>query len=72
MVTALATHTWGNRRSCGEGFRLALLEAQVAGTAVIGPAHGGLPDAYFDGVNGTAPRNESVAALASILENLLR
>ena len=68
----LATRTRAGRRPCGEGFGLVLLEAQVAGTAVIGPAHGGSPDAYLDGVTGTAPRDESVAALASVLENLLR
>ncbi len=68
----LATRTRAGRRPCGEGFGLVLLEAQVAGTAVIGPAHGGSPDAYLDGVTGTAPRDESVAALASVLEDLLR
>ena len=68
----LATRTRAGRRPCGEGFGLVLLEAQVAGTAVIGPAHGGSPDAYLDGVTGTAPRDESVAALASVLENVLR
>ncbi len=44
----LATRTRSGRRPCGEGFGLVLLEAQVAGTAVVGPAHGGSPDAYLD------------------------
>jgi len=68
----LATRTRSGRRSCGEGFGLVLLEAQVAGTAVVGPAHGGSPGAYLDGVTGATPRNESVAALARVLDVLLR
>jgi glycosyltransferase involved in cell wall biosynthesis len=48
-----------------------LLEAQVAGTAVVGPAHGGSPDAYLDGVTGVTPRDESAAALAQVLRVLL-
>jgi glycosyltransferase involved in cell wall biosynthesis len=44
----------------------------VAGTAVIGPAHGGSPDAYLDGVTGATPRDESAAALAAILDGLAR
>jgi glycosyltransferase involved in cell wall biosynthesis len=66
----LATRTRPGRRPCGEGFGLVLLEAQVAGTAVIGPAHGGSPDAYLDGVSGLTPRDESVAALAQALHEL--
>ncbi len=61
----LATRTRPGRRSCGEGFGLVLLEAQVAGTAVIGPAYGGSPAAYLDGVTGATPRDESVAALVA-------
>ena len=63
----LATRTRSGRVPCGEGFGLVLLEAQVAGTAVVGPAHGGSPDAYLDGVTGATPRDESVAALAQVL-----
>ena len=63
----LATRTRPGRRPCGEGFGLVLLEAQVAGTAVVGPAHGGSPDAYLDGVTGATPRDESVAALSQVL-----
>ncbi|MDX6419033.1 MAG: phosphatidyl-myo-inositol dimannoside synthase [Trebonia sp.] len=68
----LASRTRPGRRASGEGFGLVLLEAQVAGTAVVGPAHGGSPDAYLDGVSGTAPRDESAAALAQVLDGLLR
>jgi glycosyltransferase involved in cell wall biosynthesis len=66
----LATRTRQGRRPSGEGFGLVLLEAQVAGTAVVGPAHGGSPDAYLDGVTGATPRDESAAALAAVLDEL--
>jgi glycosyltransferase involved in cell wall biosynthesis len=66
----LATRTRPGRRPCGEGFGLVLLEAQVAGTAVIGPAHGGSPDAYLDGVTGATPRDESAPALGRVLGQL--
>jgi glycosyltransferase involved in cell wall biosynthesis len=69
-VFVLATRTRSGRRPSGEGFGLVLLEAQVAGTAVVGPAHGGSPDAYLDGVTGATPRDESVAALAQVLDAL--
>jgi glycosyltransferase involved in cell wall biosynthesis len=68
----LATRTKPGRRPCGEGFGLVLLEAQVAGVPVIGPAHGGSPDAYLDGVTGATPRDESAASLARVLEELTR
>jgi phosphatidylinositol alpha-1,6-mannosyltransferase len=68
----LATRTRSGRRPSGEGFGLVLLEAQVAGTAVVGPAHGGSPGAYLDGVTGATPRDESVAALAQVLDELVR
>jgi phosphatidyl-myo-inositol dimannoside synthase len=67
----LASRTRPGRHRCGEGFGLVLLEAQVAGTAVIGPAHGGSPDAYLDGVTGMTPRDESVAALTEVLDGLM-
>jgi phosphatidylinositol alpha-1,6-mannosyltransferase len=67
----LASRTRHGRRPCGEGFGLVLLEAQVAGTAVVGPAHGGSPDAYLDGVTGVSPRDESAAALAQALRGLV-
>jgi phosphatidylinositol alpha-1,6-mannosyltransferase len=68
----LATRTRSGRLPCGEGFGLVLLEAQLAGTAVVGPAYGGSPDAYLDGVTGATPRDESVAALAQVLDALAR
>lgn len=68
----LATRTRQGRRPCGEGFGLVLLEAQVAGTAVVGPAHGGSPDAYLDGVTGATPRDEGVPALTGVLAELTR
>jgi phosphatidylinositol alpha-1,6-mannosyltransferase len=69
-LLVLATRTRPGRRPCGEGFGLVLLEAQVAGTAVIGPAHGGSPGAYLDGVSGLTPRDESTAALTQVLDEL--
>jgi glycosyltransferase involved in cell wall biosynthesis len=68
---ALATRTRSGSRPCGEGFGLVLLEAQVAGTAVVGPAHGGSTDAYLEGMTGVAPRDESVSALAQVLDELI-
>jgi phosphatidylinositol alpha-1,6-mannosyltransferase len=67
----LATRTRPGRRPSGEGFGLVLLEAQVAGTPVVGPAHGGSPGAYLDGITGETPRDESVPALARVLDGLL-
>ncbi len=67
----LATRTRPGRRPSGEGFGLVLLEAQVAGTTVVGPAHGGSPGAYLDGITGETPRDESVPALAQVLDGLL-
>jgi phosphatidyl-myo-inositol dimannoside synthase len=67
----LATRTKPGRRASGEGFGLVLLEAQVAGTPVVGPAYGGAHDAYLDGVTGVAPVDESAAALARTLAELL-
>ncbi len=67
----LATRTRAGRRASGEGFGVSLLEAQVAGIPVVGPAYGGSPDAYIDRVTGVAPLDESVAALAKTLDSLL-
>jgi glycosyltransferase involved in cell wall biosynthesis len=66
----LATRTRSGREAYGEGFGLVLIEAQVAGTPVVGPAHGGSPDAYLDGVTGATPRDESAAALTQVLTRL--
>jgi phosphatidyl-myo-inositol dimannoside synthase len=68
----LATRTRPGRSPSGEGFGLVLLEAQVAGTPVIAPAHGGSHDAFLDRVTGMAPADESVQALASVLAEMLR
>ena len=70
-VFVLATRTSRGRHACGEGFGLVLLEAQVAGTAVVAPAHGGSADAYVEGVTGVAPTDESAEALARTLDELL-
>ncbi len=70
-LLVLASRTRTGRRASGEGFGLVLLEAQVAGTPVVGPAHGGSPDAYLDRVTGLAPQDETVGALAAVLDNLL-
>jgi glycosyltransferase involved in cell wall biosynthesis len=67
----LATRTRAGRQASGEGFGLVLLEAQVAGTPVVGPAYGGSPDAYIDGVTGVAPLDESAEALTKTLDGLL-
>lgn len=67
----LATRTRIGRHANGEGFGLVLLEAQVAGTPVIAPAHGGSSDAYMDGVTGVGPVNESAEALAKAISEML-
>jgi phosphatidyl-myo-inositol dimannoside synthase len=67
----LATRTSIGRHAYGEGFGLVLLEAQVAGTPVIAPAHGGSPDAYMDGVTGVGPVDESAEALAKAISEML-
>ncbi len=68
----LATRTRFGRHPSGEGFGLVLLEAQVAGTPVVAPAHGGSHDAFVDGVTGVAPVDETAEALTTVLEGLLR
>jgi glycosyltransferase involved in cell wall biosynthesis len=68
----LATRTRRGRRCTGEGFGMALLEAQAAGTPVVAPAHGGSHDAYVTGVTGEAPADESVEALTTVLGELLK
>lgn len=71
-VFVLATRTSSGRQASGEGFGLVLLEAQVAGTAVIAPAYGGSSDAYVEGVTGVAPGDETAEALAGVLGVLLQ
>jgi phosphatidylinositol alpha-1,6-mannosyltransferase len=71
-LCVLATRTRCGRNPYGEGFGLVLIEAQVAGTPVVAPAHGGSHDAFIDGVTGVAPADESATSLARILDQLLR
>jgi phosphatidyl-myo-inositol dimannoside synthase len=71
-LCVLATRTRFGRAPYGEGFGLVLLEAQVAGTPVIAPAHGGSHDAYVQGVTGLAPADESPEALRRVLEEAIR
>jgi glycosyltransferase involved in cell wall biosynthesis len=70
---ALCTRTRSRRpHPTGEGYGIVLLEAQLAGCAVVGPASGGSRDAYQEGVTGATPANESAAALADVLTTMLR
>ncbi|WP_230203067.1 glycosyltransferase family 4 protein [Parafrankia discariae] len=55
----------------GEGYGMVLLEAQLAGCPVVGPARGGSGDAYQDGLTGVTPRDESAEALSAVLIDLL-
>jgi phosphatidyl-myo-inositol dimannoside synthase len=68
----LATRTRTGRHPAGEGFGLVLLEAQVAGTPVVGPAYGGAHDAFLPGITGLAPADETAAALTVVLGEMLR
>jgi glycosyltransferase involved in cell wall biosynthesis len=68
----LATRTKRGRHACGEGFGLVLLEAQVAGTPVIGPAYGGSHEAYLERVTGATPADETAESLAEALAEMLR
>jgi len=68
----LATRTRPGRLPSGEGFGLVLLEAQVAGTPVIGPAYGGSHDAFIDRVTGVAPADEAAGSLAKVLDEMLK
>jgi glycosyltransferase involved in cell wall biosynthesis len=67
----LCTRTRAAPPYSGEGYGIVLLEAQLAGCAVVGPAAGGSHDAYQDGVTGTTPTDESPDALASVLLAML-
>jgi len=71
-LLVLATRTRRGRNASGEGFGLVLIEAQVAGTPVIGPAFGGSRDAYVDGVTGTSPVDETETALGATLNEVLQ
>lgn len=71
-ICVLATRTRCGRNAYGEGFGLVLLEAQIAGTAVVAPAHGGSQEAFVNGLTGLSPVDESATSLAAVLEDLLR
>ena len=68
----LCTRTRAGRgaRSSGEGFGLALLEAQLAGTPVVAPAFGGSTEAFQPGITGLTPVDETPEALAGVLAEL--
>ncbi len=51
---------------------MVLLEAQVAGTPVVGPAFGGSHEAFLHEVTGDAPVDETVQALSAVLDRLLK
>lgn len=68
----LATRTRRGRHPSGEGFGLVLLEAQVAGTPVVGPAYAGSRDAYVDALTGATPADETAESLARTLGPLIR
>jgi phosphatidyl-myo-inositol dimannoside synthase len=68
----LATRTRGGHAASGEGFGLVLLEAQVAGTAVVGPAFGGSHEAFLHCVTGEAPVDETAESLSDVLDRLLK
>jgi phosphatidyl-myo-inositol dimannoside synthase len=68
----LATRTKRGPHPSGEGFGLVLLEAQVAGTPVVGPAFGGSHDAFIDHLTGVAPTDETAKSLTTVLDDLLR
>ncbi|NEE00179.1 glycosyltransferase family 4 protein [Phytoactinopolyspora halotolerans] len=67
----LCTRTRAGAAASGEGFGLVLLEAQLAGTPVIAPAHGGSDDAFLRNVTGVAPVDETPEALRAVLAPLL-
>jgi glycosyltransferase involved in cell wall biosynthesis len=64
-VTVLPT------RGRAEGLGLTLVEALLAGSAVVGTPAGGIPEVVEDGVTGLLARDGDAAHLASQLERLL-
>jgi len=70
FVLCTRTRSHGPGKS-GEGYGIVLVEAQLAGCAVVGPASGGSRDAYQDGVTGQTPTDESAAALENVLLTML-
>lgn len=68
----LATRTRRGQGASGEGFGMVLLEAQVAGTPVVGPAFGGSHEAFLHQVTGEAPVDETAVSLSAVLDRLLK
>jgi glycosyltransferase involved in cell wall biosynthesis len=66
----LATRLQKAPTSSGEGFGLVLIEAQLAGTPVVGPAFGGSSDAFRAGITGASPVDHSADALARVISEL--
>jgi phosphatidylinositol alpha-1,6-mannosyltransferase len=71
-IAILATRTRSGKTPSGEGFGLCLVEAQLAGTAVIAPAYGGSHDTFLNGVTGLSPVDESAGALGSVLSEIAK
>lgn len=68
----LATRTRVVRkRAYTEGFGMVLLEAQLAGLAVVAPAAGGGGDAFVDGHTGRQVGDESAVTLAETIASML-
>jgi phosphatidyl-myo-inositol dimannoside synthase len=68
----LASRTRRGHDASGEGFGMVLLEAQVAGTPVVGPAFGGSHEAFLCPVTGEAPVDETAESLSAVLDRLLK
>ena len=68
----LASRTRRGQGASGEGFGMVLLEAQVAGTPVVGPAFGGSHEAFLHQVTGEAPVDETAESLSAVLDRLLK
>jgi len=70
-VFVLATGVRFDRRApSGEGFGIVLVEAALAGLAVIGPAGGGSRDAMVDGYTGLVVPDERTESLADAIRSL--
>jgi phosphatidyl-myo-inositol dimannoside synthase len=68
----LATRMRRGQGASGEGFGMVLLEAQIAGTPVVGPAFGGSHEAFLRQITGDAPVDETAQALSTVLDRLLK
>lgn len=70
-IFVLATQPRAGRDAFCESFGLVLVEAQIAGTPVVAPAHGGSRDALVLQRTGAVPSNSTAEALAEVLDDLL-